>query len=109
MGNEGLRNRPQQEVVINSNVIKRSDFGPGDAGERSWNLINNKATCEAIVGGKKCGLPAIQVLNYDVLGDLECLPICGDEHCQEVRTTIERELESQGRSTAFGINGWGRS
>lgn len=90
--------------------FSRDQFGPGEAGRRAYEIILAGESCRAILeNSERCGKRGRETLDFDVIGDLEQLPSCGDDHTEVMRQRIEKDLELMGRTTAFGKNGWGRA
>ncbi len=94
--------------------ILRKYFGNGELGEYCFQLITiHHIACDTLVGpnGESCGKPAIGTTEYDLAGELMIKGHCSMAHHNAIKTAVEQELKDQGegRMTAFGINGWGRS
>lgn len=87
-----------------------NEFENNRLGKSAHFMLENGAKCEARVGsdGARCGKEADQILDFDVLGCAEQIPVC-QEHIHAVMGVIQEELERQGRSTVFGSNGFGRA
>jgi len=101
-------NFQERKIKRGKENFSRDQFGPGIAGEKAYRIISSGAECEAILSpNKKCGKRGIMTLDFDVLGELEQLVSCGDEHMELMKEIVDRDLGE--RKTVFGINGWGRA
>ena len=84
-------------------MLQRGEFASSDAGKMAKALIESAVCC---VG---CGKLAVRTLDFDVLGDLEQLPVC-QECLNNVKADVGGDLRRSGRdpSATFSVNGWGR-
>lgn len=89
----------------------RENFGQGVAGKIAFAMVASGAKCEARTGenGKECSELSQGTLDFDVMGYLDTVPVCGNECTVFEKGMIDSELAAQGRSTVFGINGKGRA
>lgn len=91
-------------------LLARENFGPGKAGESAFRIISLGAFCETrLDDGKPCGEVAKQTLDFDIIGELEQMPVCGLGHRSIEVNRINEELRAEGRNTIPGFNGFGRA
>jgi hypothetical protein len=85
-------------------IISRDQFGPGDAGKTAYEIMRTNPVCQ------ECAeVPAELVLNFDVLGEVESVPLC--RGCVPlVKEKVEADFATVGRLNdgTFGFNGLGR-
>ncbi len=89
-----------------------SRFGSGTSGKEARELIGMGASCEfkdPQTLEPSCDKSAIAVLDFDVGGSTEKIPICSEEHIKAVQKKVEQDLALAGKRTSFGLNGIGRS
>jgi len=101
-----------KSVIGPRRLVSRDNFGPGNAGDRAFNIMLYGDGCERIIDfetKEMCGKPPASVLDYDVAGDLEQRLICGEGCALSAMEAIQNDLSSIGRNTIFGINGFGRA
>lgn len=94
MAVEKVRPQQQEEPV----EIKRENFGPGKAGERAYRLISFGVACETKVEGETCGKMATGTMDFDVIGEMDMIPVCTEEHWAFVAELVEQSLRNQGRT-----------
>ncbi len=105
-------NEIHQKLKLEHFVISRDDFGPGDAGERSFQTIAQGATCEAYKDKTKketCGKFSIGTVDIDISANLELFPYCGEQHAKQLEKDLILELKEKGKITVPGRNGFGRN
>lgn len=97
-----------ESIFVRGVILKRSDFGKGRPGQLAWTGVLAGVECEALVEGKKCGIPMIGTTDYDVLGTLEQKPHCSEDHHKLIMFVVGQELQQMERTSTFGKNGLGR-
>jgi hypothetical protein len=98
-----------QEQVVRR-VVAREEFGNGPAGDYSYLAVKNGEKCEAI--DPELNIPCNnfpeQTVDFDILGNMEVIPICSDKCAGFAQEIVERDLTAQNMVTIFGRNGFGR-
>jgi len=96
-------------VIVDDQVISREQFGQGKLGDQIWTNIKKGIGCETTLeNGEMCKKPAIGTVDYDVIGELDSVYVCGEEHAKQVSTAILNDLHRIGRDSVLGRNGNGR-
>lgn len=91
-------------------IVRREDFAPGNAGTKAFELISRGVVCETKLDDNLlCEQPATGTLDFDIIGELEQIPVCSPEHREIAAIHVNEELSLQGRSTVPGYNGFGRN
>lgn len=99
-----------QKEVTKKVIPQRDQFGDGKGGDYAYQTVISDLKCKAIdpVSRKKCENDAMQTIDFDVFGQMECISNCGKSCAELIRKTVERDLAKHNQVTAFGKNGWGR-
>ena len=84
-------------------------FAPSTTGQQALMIMLYAESCERILDfetKEKCPNEPKFVLDFDVLGDLDQLAVCGEECMRSIRERVDTDLKAAGRSkTIYGING----
>lgn len=91
--------------------IRREDFGPGYAGDWSYQTVLAGAMCVSYIDENKteCGKPSVGTVDVDIRATLDLFPYCSAEHAERLELDLVEEIEAQGRFTVPGRNGFGRA
>ena len=102
---EGTR-YPDKSIVIGDVILTRADFGPGEAGQKSYEYILKKGLCSAIIDGEKCKKRAIETIVFNEMG-LEVMGSCGEDHRLEIQKGVQLYLPH--KAVNFSINGFNKA
>lgn len=103
------------EASINGADVKtqarREDFGPGTAGTMAFFAVASGFPCQTYIDGDKniCGNSPIGTVDVDIRDDVDTFTYCSKEHGSQLKDQLVKELESMGRYTVPGRNGFGRA
>lgn len=86
----------------------RKEFAPTRVGSAAFRMVARGASCEMKIDGEACGNKSKMTAEFDIIGEMEMIPVCGEAHFKMLREMVDKDLDAQGRSTVFGINGFGR-
>lgn len=91
--------------------IRREDFGPGYAGDWSYQTVIAGATCVFYIDENKteCGKPSVGTVDVDIRAAFDLFPHCSTDHANRLELDLVEEIEAQGGSTIPGRNGFGRA
>lgn len=85
-------------------------FGTGTAGEKARTMLEQKERCGfRAQDGSLCGKEGVATLDFDIIGQLEQLAVCGQEHMDMMQMQIQQDLMREKKTTFFGMNGFGRA
>lgn len=90
-------------------------FAPTKNGQKYYSWIEAGSPCETTVedtqGNIKCEKRSIVALEFDIpnSADPEVSLACSLEHMEQARIKLDESIRSYGKTTIFGINGWGRA
>ena len=94
-------------------VVKREDFGPGQAGELAYQTVLGDFPCETWIDDNKtvCGKPPVGTVDVDNLANHDPIPVCSEEHATALEKQIREELKRKSKPgiAGMGRNGWGRT
>ncbi len=88
----------------------RSDFGEGQLGQQSFEIVASGWECELSDGNEKCHNPSTGTIDFDLRGlaTAEQIFYCND-HRQEADSMIEKLIEEKSARREWGRNGHGRA
>lgn len=94
-------------------IVRREDFGSGEAGELAFQSVVAGFPCATYIDGDQtqCGNPPIGTVDVDLQADYNPFPFCSEEHADLLENQIADDLEATGRHGAIrgiGRNGFGR-
>lgn len=100
----------KQKASFGELIKLRRQFGKGAAGKLAFRTIIGGVSCEAIINGQRnsCPQPADRTVDFDVLGGFNFVCSCA-AHEEFIGARILADLGREGRTTALGRNGWGRT
>lgn len=82
------------------------EFGKGKAGDSALEIVKNGDCVE-------CGSRSMRTLDFDVMGELEQVPLCESDECEaSVIDVVRLEMIARGQVdivNTFGHNGLGRA
>jgi cytidylate kinase len=81
--------------------LRREDFGEGESGNRSYELIKQGALCEY----NNCQKIAKQTLDSSSKNSVHSFPVCSESHAQEKTEEITTWAEENNFDIKFGKNG----
>lgn len=87
----------------------REEFGEGRTGTNAFLIIAVGSVCEGRTEEKRCDKVASFTIDFDIFGEAEHIPVCGQEHGQFVRQAVARDLHKSIYDPTFATNGRGRS